>query len=246
MAGRSPQVATGDVLLEVGGVNVRGCGSEGLARAIPTQETPSLWKFLRVLDGSSSPTNESMRMAVVLRAHQDHAASTVPANWRGNRARKMIYAQLEQEAMLMERKMEEHTAAQRQAAGSAEGPHQPAAVAIQAHWRGFAARQRYWSQLELEADKLETEMRELAAEIHQGGSSKPLALAPSPGETVCTFSDDGSLGIGFGCQGVEGPVYITKIKDGSAAAREPALCPGLTLVAVQVDRALALAPSAFD
>jgi hypothetical protein len=145
------------------------------------------------------------------------------------------------------------------------------AVRIQSRWRGVQARQKYWIQLEDEAERLEREMTTVKAGVasaaaprapHGEGEGRPVGAAGNaellhgselsqpverPTEAdrkdlspdiQCTFGNAGSLGIGFGCQGVKGPVYITKIKDGSAAAQQPQLRPGLVLTAVQVCRSI--------
>lgn len=138
------------------------------------------------------------------------------------------------------------------------------AVTIQSRWRGLQARQRYWVQLEDEAKCLEREMDASKVKLasvdaavrvpfHDNGISAGLASnpvgskLPQPADNPpvaeqkdlsrdiqCTFDNTGSLGISFGCQGVRGPVYITKIKGDSPAARQPQLSTGLVLAAVQV------------
>jgi hypothetical protein len=157
----------------------------------------------------------------------------------------------------MENDMQASEQASERSAAAEPPAESRSAVTIQARWRGVQARQEYWVQLEAEAERLEREMSLVEAEIANENVPPEVAEAqeatptgcegdPSPpveatlgGEPhsqgiQCTFDKPGSLGIGFGCQGVEGPVYITKIKGGSPAAQQLQLSPGLVLAAVQV------------
>ena len=149
------------------------------------------------------------------------------------------------------------------------------AIRIQSRWRGVQARRKYWIQLEDEAERLERDMATSTAGlavplVHSHSEGRPAGAAGNavlpggselahPAESLseaerkdlshdiqCTFDNAGSLGIGFGCQGVEGPVYITKIIEGSPAARQPHLSPGLVLVAVQVCRSSLLFAVEFN
>ena len=253
-------------------------------------------------------TLDRKRMAAVLRAYQERAATLVQAQWRGLQGRKQMPEQLEHgaprsslpprrefvarcvaqrpewlgwdaasrvaEASLVEQRLSKSAVAAADPAGhervsewekseSQISVRHRSAVTVQSRWRGVQARQRYWVQLEDEAECLEREMDASKAKLasadaavrvpsHDDGMSAGLASnaagskLPQPAESSpaaerkdlsrdiqCTFDNTGSLGIGFGCQGVRGPVYITKIKGDSPAARQP-LSPGLVLTAVQV------------
>jgi hypothetical protein len=202
-------VVVGDFLLEIAGANVRGTGADGVQGALErnVQDLPVPWRFLRVVDPPGETVAEPARMALVLKAHQDHAASRVQAAWRGWASRRIL--------------------SDRKVMGPPSKFMHRAAVRIQARFRGFAARTRFWLKLEQEAERLAYEMHLLEVDLAADGVSQPElcslpstpsgdvardwkphkdAALPAQHDILCTITEKGSLGIFFGSQGALGPV----------------------------------------
>lgn len=157
----------------------------------------------------------------IQREREHHSAVRIQSRWRGMRARRDYWIQLEDEAERLEREM---TTVEAELASGAN----PTAVPLHDEGRPCA---------ELSS--------KTSPPVDQTGPPVPDRAQPVPSPPdnerkdivhgiQCTFDHSGSLGIGFGCQGVNGPVYITKIRGGSPAAQQPQLSPGLVLAAVQV------------
>jgi hypothetical protein len=94
-------VQAGDIVLKVCGLSVQSGGSQALMAAMAMASVRgggAEWRFLRIKDAAVSvggTTSDRKRMAAVLRAYQERAATLVQAQWRGLHGRKQVSEQLE-------------------------------------------------------------------------------------------------------------------------------------------------------
>ena len=94
-------VLPGDIVLKVCGMSVQSGGSQALMAAMAmasVREGDAEWRFMRINDAAVSNggnTSDRKRMAAVLRAYQERAATLVQAQWRGLHGRKQMSERLD-------------------------------------------------------------------------------------------------------------------------------------------------------